>query len=318
MKNWQRKTGRILVYTFLVLNVIAAILAYKLTHFYSNVPKVSGPYEKVANDNKSERFSFLKFPKSIVEDSLLVPHETVYIKTSDQIQLEAWYLDSQKDDTVRPNIGTILMFHGYGSCSSGIIKEAEAFYNLGWNVLMVDFRSHGNSEGTASSIGYRETRDVKAAFDFIKMKKGKQIVLWGISMGAATILKATAEYDLKPSKMILEMPFGTMLDATEGRLRSLGLPGEPMGVLLTFWGGFEQGFWALGFKPEDDATHISCPVLLQWGILDKRVKEGEINTIYKNLASHEKILVKYEHSGHESLCKKETLKWTETICNFLK
>ena len=57
---------------------------------------------------------------------------------------------------------------------------------------------------------------------------------------------------------------------------------------------------------------------MQWGINDPRVTETETNTIYKNLASHDKFLMKYIQSGHQSLCKNENAKWMSTVGDFLR
>jgi alpha-beta hydrolase superfamily lysophospholipase len=255
-----------------------------------------------------------RYAKSKVVDSLHVPHNGTFVTTEDGLKLAAW--DLAHNDT--RSKGTILMFHGFGSSRSGIIEEAESFYNLGWNVFMIDFRASGESEGNISSVGYYEVKDVKAAYDHVAATGEKNILMYGVSMGAATITKAMNDYpQLHPSKLILEMPFATMLNAVEGRVRIMNLPGEPFGVLLTFWGGTEMGVWAFSNKPEEYVKKISCPVLLQWGKKDQRVKEDETNEIYHNLASKQKTLVEYENAGHESLCINDHAKWMQSVSAFL-
>ncbi|HRH61424.1 MAG TPA: alpha/beta hydrolase, partial [Chitinophagaceae bacterium] len=190
--------------------------------------------------------------------------------------------------------------------------------NLGWNVLMIDFRAHGKSEGNLTSIGYFEAKDVKAAYDFIAKQGEKNIVLWGISLGAATITKAISDYTtVQPAKVILEMPFATMLDATEGRVRMEGMPAEPISALVTFWGGIELGLWAFSNKPQEYARKINCPVLLQKGRLDIRVTDAEEQTLFNNIPAAQKKYVVYETAAHESLCKKEHDKWLQNVSSFL-
>jgi esterase/lipase len=91
-----------------------------------------------------------------------------------------------------------------------------------------------------------------------------------------------------------------------------------MSTLLTFWGGVEQGNWGFDLRPADFASKVNCPVLLQWGVSDPRVTESETNEIYKKLASHDKFLMKYIQSGHQSLCKNENTKWMSTVGEFLQ
>lgn len=318
MKKWLKRIGYTLLVLFALLNIICAFHAYKFTHFYADAPKPKQPEEMGFGEKMSAMFFGVKVPKSKVTDSLTAPHEVLQLKTADSIRLEAWYLSRAKDSIVLDK-GTVIMFHGHASSKSGIIKEAETFYLLGYNVLMVDFRAHGNSDGNICTIGFNESKDVKAAYDYVVAKNEKNIVLWGISMGAASIMKTmNDDSTIKPSKVILEMPFGSLKDAVKGRVKMMGLPQQPISSLLTFWGGTEQGFWAFGFKPWDYATKITCPVLLQWGINDARVTEKETNHIMNNLASTNKTLVKYENSKHESLCKNEHDKWVMSVSGFLE
>lgn len=317
MRKLLKGIGYTLLVLFILLNMMAAFHAYKFTHFYADVTHVKRPEEMNFADKFSAIAFGVKYPKSKVADSMLAPHETVELKTADSIRLEAWYLSRAKDSVVLDK-GTVIMFHGHANSKSGIIKEAETFYLMGYNVLMVDFRAHGNSDGNTCTIGYKESRDVKAAYDYVVAKNEKNIVLWGISMGASTIMKAMNDYEeMKPSKAILEMPFGSLNNAVEGKVKMMGLPAQPISSLLTFWGGIEQGFWAFGFKPWDFAKKVNCPVLLQWGINDARVTEKETNHILNNLASANKTLVKYENSKHESLCKNEHEKWVMSVSDFL-
>ncbi|MEY2917569.1 MAG: hypothetical protein RIS73_1283, partial [Bacteroidota bacterium] len=247
--------------------------------------------------------------QNAIADSI---NEKVILTTRDKIKLEGWYtaVDSAK--------GTVCMFHGHGGKKSGNNAEAEAFRKMGYNTFQIDFRAHGSSSGNTCTIGYDESEDVKLAYDFISTKGEKNIILWGISMGAATITKAINDFALQPQKVILEMPFGTIEDAVKGRLKLMGLPAQPIATLLTFWGGVEHGFWAFNMQPQEYAKKITCPVLLQWGANDPRVSKNEEDILFTNLATKNKKFVVYNTAAHESLCKKENEKWVGEIAAFLK
>ncbi|MBW0179077.1 alpha/beta fold hydrolase [Sediminibacterium sp.] len=308
---WLKRIGYTLLGVLLLVNIIAAFHAYKFTHFYSNAAPVKKPEQMSGGEKLKAIFFGIRYPKTKVVDSLGLPHDTVFLKTTDSLQLESWYA---KRDSAK---GTVLMFHGHGSSKSGIIAEARKLYEMGYHVMLTDFRAHGNSDGNTTSIGIYESRDVKAAYDYIVAKGEQNIIIWGISMGAATALKAIDEFGLKPSKLILEMPFGSLHSAVQGRMKTMGLPSEPLSSLLTFWGGLEIGSWAFSHRPEEYAKKVSCPVLLQWGAGDKRVTEDETNALFSNISSHDKVMIKYLQSGHESLFKKETGKWVTVMSYFL-
>ena len=311
LTKWLKRVGYTLLVLLLLINLIAAFHAYKFTHFYTDASPVKKP-EQMSGGEKLKAIVFgIRYPKSKVVDTLGIPHDTVLLKTIDSVRLESWF--APKDSAK----GTILMFHGHGSSKSGIIAEARKLYEMGYQVMLTDFRAHGNSEGNTTSIGIYESKDVKAVYDYLKSKGEKNIIIWGISMGAATALKAIDEFGIKPDKLILEMPFGSLHSAVQGRMKTMGLPAEPLSTLLTFWGGIELGSWAFNHQPAKYALKVNCPVLLQWGAGDKRVTEDETNTIFGNIASHDKVMIKYLQSGHESLFKRERGKWTSVMSYFL-
>ena len=313
MKHLFKFLFRTLAVLFILVNVIVAFHAYKFTHFYNTGEISIKKAEDKSGWDKTKEILFginvQKKKNDITADSTF---KTVYLKTKDSLKLEAWYIP------VDSAAGTVLLFHGHGGNKSGVIKEAESFKKMRYNTLLVDFRAHGNSEGNTSTIGYDESEDVKLAYDYISNKGEKNIVLWGISMGASTITKAVKDYQLNPKKIILEMPFGTIEDAVIGRVKMMGLPPQPIATLLTFWGGAEHGFWAFGMKPQEFVSTIKCPVLLQWGKNDPRVSKSEEEILFKNITSTNKKMVVYETAGHESLCKKEPQKWENEIVSFLK
>lgn len=316
MKKLFKRIAYLLLILFVVINIICAIQAYHFTRFVEDYR--AAPFHQMGFLDKTSAVLFgLPVAKSVVTDSLKIPHEDVSITTEDHLKLACWNVLHKPDDSIATK-GTIIMFHGHGSCRSALIPEATAFYNMGWDLFMIDFRAHGNSEGSECTVGINEAKDVKAAYDFVEQNGGKNIVLYGISMGAATITTAIYDYpSIQPSKIILEMPFATMHDAVEGFVRNMNLPAEPLGTLLTFWGGTEEGVWSFSHKPEEYVKKITCPVLLQWGKEDNRVLEKETNEIFANLSSPKKTLVEYDGIGHASLCKNAPEKWRMSISGFL-
>ncbi len=296
---------------FVLLNIIVMFHAYKFTHFYEagEVPFKAEKDKTSWEKTKSLLFGFnMAKQKNIAPDSTF---KTVKLTTADGLKLDAWYV-------IVPNAkGSVVMFHGHGGKKSGVLKEAASFQQLGYNTLLVDFRAHGNSEGNTCTIGYEEGEDVKLGYEYLQKTGEKNIVLWGISLGAAAITSAMDKYPIAPSKVILEMPFGSLSEAVRGRVRIMGLPAEPVSTLLTFWGGVEHGFWAFKMKPFEYVKKIKCPVLLQWGKNDPRVTENETNQIFANITAKKKLVV-YENSGHESLCTKEHDKWMTEVSDILQ
>jgi uncharacterized protein len=311
MKKSLKFTLRVIVVLFILLNVVVIFHAYKFTHFYEpDEVTIKAHNDKSTWDITKEMLFGINSikQKNIAPDST---YKVIYLTTKDGLKLEGWY------NTVSNAKGSIAMFHGHGSKKSAIIQEAEAFQQMGYNTFLLDFRAHGNSEGNTCTIGFYESEDVKLAYNYLQKNGEKNIIFWGISLGAATITKGVNDFNLMPAKIILEMPFGSLSEAVSGRVKMMGLPTQPISTLLTFWGGVEHGFWAFNMKPYEYVKKIKCPVLIQKGKLDPRVTDAEAETIYKNISA-EKKLVYYYSSGHQSLCANENMKWISEVNAFLK
>jgi uncharacterized protein len=300
------------LFVFLLLNVVAAFHAYQFTHFYDDESLRRLKPEDLSTLEKAQMvFTGTRFPKSKIKSQPDQPFERVLLKTEEGLNLEGWYVKA------KPGKGTVILHHGHGSSKSAVLPEAAYFHQLGYHTFSLDFRAHGNSEGNACTIGYKETEETKLAYDYIRSRGEKNIILWGVSMGAATILKAVPEHQLQPSRIILECPFGTLQDAVKGRVKMMHLPPSPIAEMLTFWGGVEQQFWAFDYEPAEDAKRIDCPVLLNWGLHDARVSRQETDLIYTNLPTTRKQLVVFENSGHQSYCRNEETQWKKAVKSFL-
>jgi uncharacterized protein len=305
-----KKISKIFLYTFLIFNILMASHAYHTSYSYN---QGEYPFKKAEEKTKTENITAAlfgaKLSKRTMHTAPSFPYETLRLKDDEDFMLEAWHVPS---DSAR---GTILLLHGHGSCKAALVNEANYFHQLGYNTFSLDVRSHGNSEGNVNTVGYKEINNVKLAYDWIAAKGEQNIILFGSSMGAAMTLKAVAELDIKPKKIIINCPFATMQEATEGFLRKFGLP-TFMGHFLMFWASVERGVWTYNYKPVEYAKQVKMPVLMQWGRMDERVAVSETNAIFQNIPSTDKELVIYENCKHESYYK-ETEKWKATVQAFL-
>jgi len=303
---------RIVVFQLILINISAAFHAYRITHFYDD--------DKVRNLPSSSGQFFLrtwrlmvgrKFPKSQIVYYPVSTYDTVSFITKQNQKINGWWLKSDS------SVGTVILFHGLSSNKGYALNEAYEFQSMGYNTLLIDFRAHGNSEGGTSTIGMKEAEEVKLAYDFIKMKGEKNIILWGMSMGAVSIAHAVYEFRIQPQKIILEMPFERLQDHIRARARVYGFPDEPFGFLVTLWTGIEQGYWGFSHNTSKYVKEINCPVLLQWGSKDEYVLRKETENIFSNIKSPQKYLSLYDEAGHVSLLLADKEKWRKTVGEFL-
>jgi alpha-beta hydrolase superfamily lysophospholipase len=311
LQTWPLRLIKIVIVLFLVLNLVLASHAWKFTHFY-NDPVLRKPQETGFFSTVGFIIAGNRIPKRLNDSLPSAAFQAFNVTTSDDLKIGGWYLKPKDRLANKP---AVIMLHGHGSCSSAILPEANWFLNAGYPVYMFDFRAHGNSDGEQSLVGMKETADLKAVYDYVVSRGEKKIILFGVSMGAATILKAINDYPVRPYKLILEMPFATLADATRGKLRIMNLP-EAIAPPLVFWGGVLNGKWAFSYTPYLYTGKIHCPVLLQWGRYDPRVTGNETMEIFSHIPTSRKLVV-YENSAHESLYLKEPAKWVENVSAFL-
>ncbi|MFC6176850.1 alpha/beta hydrolase [Companilactobacillus huachuanensis] len=146
-------------------------------------------------------------PKVKMDDGLAEATET-FVKRPKQAwqiessntgnQLYGWMTDNNDDVTV-------IMVHGFGVDHTSLNVHAQLFDKLGCNVLQIDNQAAGKSEGKYLGWGYLESFDV---LDWIKKllseRPNDKIILFGASMGAATVM-LTSQYELpKNVKLIIE------------------------------------------------------------------------------------------------------------------
>ena len=108
----------------------------------------------------------------------------VWTRSHDGLKLHAHWIPA--DDPK----GTVILAHGYRSTKLldfGMILEL--YHNIGVNLLLVDQRGHGHSEGKYITFGVLESRDMQKWVQFHNDRFGcHPVVLSGLSMGASTAL----------------------------------------------------------------------------------------------------------------------------------
>ncbi len=117
------------------------------------------------------------------------------------LKLDAWYVPA----AVKTN-KTVIVVHGFRQDKSAMRMYGELFHQLGYNVLIPDNRGAGDSQGQFISYGYYDKTDVIAWANLLtKENPQSSITLYGLSMGAATVMMASGQSNLPSSvKNIIE------------------------------------------------------------------------------------------------------------------
>ena len=184
-----------------------------------------------------------------VRNSFSVAREDITLTTTDGISISGWWIPV---DNPR---GTVILVHGLNRTRIEMAKKVEPLHAWGFNCILIDLRHHGASGGDRSTFGLTEKLDVRAAIDFALSKSpGTKVVLWGVSLGGATVTLAAAD-DPRVGGLITDSSYDTLPNTVRHHLRLFRgfrfygvpalklVPQWPTSALVLFWikqrGGFD-------------------------------------------------------------------------------
>lgn len=300
-----------IIFVFILLNIGSGFHAYRFTHFVENYKVPNTP---TALDKIEMALFGIKNEKPRAKKQPTGEFESIQIPSKEgKEKLAAWSL---KTDSISK--GLVLVFHGYGSEKSDLLREAHAFTNLGYDVLLPDFMGCGESYGVQTTIGYYEAENVKEVYDYAKNNIAfDNIYLYGLSMGAVAIIKAQHDYNLPVNGIIPAAPYATFKGTVDARFERWGIPNFPFSHFLVFWGSVENKFNAFTFNPKDDIKDVQTPTLLLFGGKDQYISREEALSIYNNVTAKDKAVVFFDNSKHESYLKQYPDKWIEEVDSFM-
>ena len=239
--------------------------------------------------------------------------ETVQIESHDGLKLSGHFL----------NIGsrkTIILFHGYRSRAFRDFSCVGDYYKgLGFNLLFVDQRAHGGSEGQFITFGVKERLDCVRWAEYVDRRIGGEIILDGLSMGATTVLMAAGEKLPESVKGIIAdcgftSPKEIMLKVMEEDLR---IRCRPLFRLVALMVKLRARFDVGEYSTIEAMKKSRLPILFIHGTDDKFVPCEMTKTAYEACTS-EKSLVLIEGAGHGTSYLKEPETCKAALNDFLE
>ena len=206
---------------------------------------------------------------AMVNELAVVPYEEVSIVSNDGLRLKGMYYHT--NDGAPLDIG----FHGYRStavrdfCGGAIMSMEE-----GHNVLLVKQRGCCDSEGHTITFGVKEQQDCLSWINYAIERFGKktQIALYGISMGAATVLCASGlELPDNVKGVIADSPFSAPIDIIETVAVDMGIPRVVVKPLALAAARIFGGFDLHGASAVEAVKNAKVPILIIHGEDDRFV-----------------------------------------------
>ncbi len=165
----------------LVIVFLAAYLIFIRTLFWVFLRRKNPAKRIEKNDEIKKKYQLdLDWLKNKKDQMLTVLSE-------DGLKLKGHFFDFGKKKTA-------ILVHGYSNDWREMANYAKIFAKFDFNILIVEQRAHGKSQGLIITMGIEEGRDLICWARCLKEEKRQsQIILFGVSMGGTSVLFSVGE-----------------------------------------------------------------------------------------------------------------------------
>lgn len=273
-------------YLVMIFIIVFSILGGLLLLFFlmTFIPYLLAFYNERKNKPRSmepiegEQFeSYREYMKDLIALAVSIkPTEEVYIKSFDNKKLFGRIYIHSLD---RP---WVIEVHGYKGCGlrdfAGGLPE---LYNRGFNILLIDHRGHGGSEGRTITFGIKEHKDVISWVNYLNDKYDKpEIFMYGISMGGNTVLLLNK--DNLPSNVrgiISDCPYTNAKEVVLNTVKDMKLPPKLMYPFLYLGALFYGHFKLSDGDAAKSVKKLGFPILIIHGMEDKLVPNDMVERL---------------------------------------
>ena len=238
-----------------------------------------------------------------------------YITSSDNLKLHAYEVKNEnKTDK------WAIVVHGYTSEGKLLSSKAKHLYNMGYNVLVPDLRSHGTSEGNYIGMGWHDRLDIIDWINYIvKNNPNSEIALHGTSMGSATVLMVSGEKLPSNVKAIVaDCGYTSVYDEFSYQLKQLfNLPAFPIMNFSDVVTHIRAGYCLNDASAINQVKKSTTPILYIHGDKDDFVPYYMMDELY-NATNSEKEKLTIEGGEHANSDLVNPKLYWSTVNSFLE
>lgn len=278
-------------------------------------------------------FNLALNPKSL--KSILADSEIEENKINVRIENEKWLAENAKEVYIedkkiklhghevvnsKPSKIWVIAVHGYTDSAYFMVNSAKQFLSYGYNVLMPDLRAHGKSEGKYIGMGWLDRLDLIKWMDYLIATYGNiKIILYGISMGAATVMMASGEKLPSNVRMVIEdCGYTSVWDEFAYELKYLfHMPTFPALYNANIITKIRAGYSLRKASCIKQIKKSKIPILFIHGDQDKFVPFYMLDKLYDAATcKKEKLVIK--GAGHAVSQNIDPQKYWHTVRKFIK
>lgn len=238
----------------------------------------------------------------------------VHVTSKDGLRLSGYLLE--------PYSGSnrfMIIVHGYTVSLHASTQYIDMFEEAGFNILLIDQRRHGNSEGEYTTYGYLEKYDMQAWVDWILEQYGENSVigLHGQSFGGGTVLEYLGIAHPNVKFVIADCPYSDLTKLMRHQITNLyKLPAAPILPLVNRRLQRKAGFKLSQVRPVRAVKRSQLPVLFIHGTDDNYVPTYMSKELYQQ-KPEPKRLVLVEGAVHANAYGVNPKRYTEEVHNFI-
>ncbi len=296
----------------LMLALLTAYICYRMAFVAKKRKQKEGEYDiPVGRIYAPYRDKVIQW----VQEVRAMPRQEFFITSHDGLKLCARYYE------YAPGAPIELMFHGYrGTPERDLPSGVQRCFKVGRSALVVEQRACGRSEGKVISFGINEHKDCLAWIDFTVRHFGAdvEIILTGISMGAATVLMA-ADKEL-PSNVVgvlADCGYNSAKEVIQKVIRDMHLPAKLLYPFVKLGAKLFGRFDLEETDPETAVKNCKIPVIFYHGEADDFVPCYMSRKNYDACASR-KQLVTVPGAGHGLSYAVDPQKYVQTLRAFFE
>lgn len=234
--------------------------------------------------------------------------------TNDGFKLVGEFFDFGNDKAV-------LILAGRTECCMYSYFYAEPYRKAGYNVLVIDTRSHGLSEGKYNTAGILESSDITAWVKFLHDELNqKSVVIHAICVGGCGTVIAASKPDFPTyvEKLVFDGLFISFEDSFATHMKDEGHGKSPIFYMIWFWFRIKTGCSVRDAVPYKFVDKIKIPVLFIHGKEDKFSLPNKSAKLFEKCASEHKVVKWFEHGAHSRLRLVNTEEYDQTVIDFIK
>lgn len=307
------KIKKIIISIIIVLVVIIGAGTIGIGNYFYNLainPNTSK--EKVFGNESDES---VEASSQVTRNWILdeISYEDKYIISDDDLKLHGYEIKNNDSNV------WVITIHGYMGEGSHMDSYAQQFYNMGYNVLVPDLRSHGKSEGDYIGMGWDDHYDIKKWINYIiENDSDADIILHGVSMGGATVMMTSGEELPSNVKALIEDCGYTSAEGEFGYQleRLFNLPKTPILQISSLVTKFRAGYWFGQASSIEQLKKANRPMLFIHGSADEFVPFSMLDEVY-DVVDIEKEKLVIEGAEHTKAAETNPELYWSTVSEFI-